>query len=345
MTAKEIVLTEGDKSMRPFLEKAGVTPRGCSLPLQRRVVDFASDVPFNMVPTKLKEHYGIDLCPEVIRKITLSHAKQIQVFMQSLPKQSNIEAINILAEADGTMIPIVTVDNKGEEKDLRKTRKVKWREARLSHARNIDSVTAIFRATLKNVEETGDKWFLCALEAGFSDKTEVHCIGDGAPWISEQADRIFASQGSYLLDFYHVSEYLAGASEEINPEDTKGWLKEQQSLLKSGELYRVLQNLEFFIYSDQKNQEKSAAYKCYNYLVKRISQLDYFGAILNGLPIGSGEIESGHRHVIQKRMKRAGMWWKEENAEDMLQLLTLRSNGCWEDYWDKSYPSHRKEAA
>lgn len=128
-------------------------------------------------------------------------------------------------------------------------------------------------------------------------------------------------------------------------QEAKGWLREQQSLLKSGKLYRVLQNLESFIYGGQQNRIEGLAYKCYNYLVKRMLQLDYLGAILCGLPIGSGEIESGHRHVIQKRMKRAGMWWKEENAEKILQLLTLRSNDRWEDYWNENYLSYRKEVA
>ena len=33
------------------------------------------------------------------------------------------------------------------------------------------------------------------------------------------------------------------------------------------------------------------------------------------LPIGSGEIESAHRHLVQKRLKLAGAWWKETNAQ------------------------------
>lgn len=345
VTITEIVLTEGNKSIRPFIEKAEIGPRGCSLPLQRKVVDFASDIPFNAVPGKLKEHYGIELCCEVIRKITLSHGKRIEKFMDAFHRKPSSEATAILAEADGSMIPIVTIDNKATEKDLRKTRKVKWKEARLCHARNIDKVTAIFRASLKGVEKTGDQWFLCALEAGFTDKTKMHCLGDGAPWIKDQANRVFASQGNYLLDFYHVSEYLAKASEEINTEDPKNWFREQQSLLKGGQLYRVLQNLESYIYGGDQNKEEGSSYECYRYLVKRIEQLDYFGAILDSLPIGSGEIESGHRHVIQKRMKRAGMWWKEKNAEIMLQLLTLRSNESWEHYWEYQYPAPWKRVA
>lgn len=332
----EIVLTEGRRSVRPFLEKANVKPRGYSVPLQRRVVDFASDEPFNTVPKKLIEHYGISLCPEAIRKITLMHAKKMGLFLNSLPQKPNIEASQILAEADGSMIPIVEIDSESEERDLRKTREVKWREARLCHARNLDSVSAIFRATLKGVEETGDKWFLCAEEVGFGDKTQVHCIGDGARWIKDQADRVFSSQGSYLLDFYHVSEYLSSASEAIGSKTKKKWLEEQQFLLRSGDLYRVFQNLESLLYDGEGRDHQNSLYECYSYLSRRMYQLDYFGAILEDLPIGSGEIESGHRHVIQKRMKRAGMWWKEENAEDMLQLLTLRSNESWRAYWENA---------
>ena len=34
------------------------------------------------------------------------------------------------------------------------------------------------------------------------------------------------------------------------------------------------------------------------------------------LPIGLGEIESAHRYVIQRCLKIAGAWWKEEKAAD-----------------------------
>ena len=65
----------------------------------------------------------------------------------------------------------------------------------------------------------------------------------------------------------------------------------------------------------------------------RWEQLDYAGARAAGLPIGSGEIESGHRHVIQQRLKLAGCWWKEPNAEAMLGLRAARANQLWNAYW------------
>lgn len=73
--------------------------------------------------------------------------------------------------------------------------------------------------------------------------------------------------------------------------------------------------------------------RCYRYLDNRRDQLDYADAIKNGLPIGSGEVESAHRYVIQQRLKITGAWWKEGNAADMLALRINRANENWEQYW------------
>jgi hypothetical protein len=60
------------------------------------------------------------------------------------------------------------------------------------------------------------------------------------------------------------------------------------------------------------------------------------GAIAADLPIGSGEIESGHRYVIQQRLKPSGAWWKHANAEHMIALRVVRANNEWEHYWQKA---------
>lgn len=78
----------------------------------------------------------------------------------------------------------------------------------------------------------------------------------------------------------------------------------------------------------------------HRYLSGRLEQLDYAGAHARKRPIGSGEIESGHRHVIQERLKRAGSWWKEANAEAMLGLRVARANQRWDSYWNNLANAH-----
>jgi len=47
--------------------------------------------------------------------------------------------------------------------------------------------------------------------------------------------------------------------------------------------------------------------------------------IAAGLPIGSGLIEAGHKHVLQARLRISGAAWLPSNGETMAQLRVLRS--------------------
>jgi hypothetical protein len=58
---------------------------------------------------------------------------------------------------------------------------------------------------------------------------------------SRQVNGQFGAQGSYLLDFYHVSEYLAAAAPPR--QSGRGWLKRQQGYLLANRLGPTLQSL------------------------------------------------------------------------------------------------------
>ncbi|MDR0673210.1 MAG: hypothetical protein LBF93_06060 [Zoogloeaceae bacterium] len=53
------------------------------------------------------------------------------------------------------------------------------------------------------------------------------------------------------------------------------------------------------------------------------------------MPIGSGGIESAHRHLVQQRLKRSGAGWRTHNAEQVMALRLNRANPQWHDYWKK----------
>src|SRR5258708_5275765 len=46
-------------------------------------------------------------------------------------------------------------------------------------------------------------------------------------------------------------------------------------------------------------------------------------ALQDGLPIGSGEIESAHKSLIQRRVKIPGAWWQLDNADYMIALRAM----------------------
>ena len=163
----------------------------------------------------------------------------------------------------------------------------------------------------------------------------VHGLGDGAPWIAEQMECQFGAQGRYLIDFHHLCGYLAGAASTCAPEQPKRWLSAQKERLKSGELAAVMAELDAHREADTASGETPLRDAC-RYIANRPGQFDYPRALVAQLPIGSGEVESAHRFVIQKRLKLPGAWWCPDNAQAMLNLRCLRANHRWNDYWDKT---------
>jgi hypothetical protein len=322
--------------IRPFCCSAGVSGRGYSQPLQRRMTDFGADLAFGQVPAKLKEHYGIEVPGSAVRTITAAHASHIHAQEQRLTTVPAREVPWVIAETDGSMIPIVDTApaQPGEAGgDRRKTRQVRWQEARLSLAHAQGSVTPRFAATFGEPEVVGEQLRDCALRVGFGPTSRVHSVGDGAPGIADQVHQVFGAQGTYLVDFYHLSEYLAAAAPRCAPDTPAQWLARQQACLKQSDVAAVLATLAPYLEGPEVT-DKAAPVRCGSrYLTNRPGQFEYQQALVAGLPIGSGEIESAHRYVLQHRLKLAGAWWKEETAADMLALRTLRANGEWNQYW------------
>jgi Uncharacterised protein family (UPF0236) len=321
--------------MRPFVREADIRCRAYSQPLQRVLSDFGAESSFGKAVERLKEHYGIEVPNAAVRQITQYHAEMMlkqQQELTNLPEQGHQS--QIIGQIDGSMVPLVAVKEEASG-DRRRTRTIGWQEARLALARVPGAVTARFGATMGSVNQAGDQWTDCVIQLGGGAKTKIHCVGDGAGWIVEQVERCFGTQGTYLIDFYHVSQYLAAAAASIAPNKQRQWLHRQQGNLKANRLKPVFKALATHLEPAQTAAAAAPVRACYRYLSNRAKNLDYRRALQEGLPIGSGEIESAHRSVIQERLKIAGAWWKRDNAEKMIALRIRRANNEWHSYWQR----------
>ncbi len=310
--------------VRPFSRRHGLRHRGVSLRLTRALVDFGAEESFARATQSVREHYGLEVSLWRARSATLAHARACAAAVQAAPAHA---AATLITQMDGSMIP--TVKTKSGALDKRTTRQVYWREARLCLARAQGNCSPVYGVTLGGPQVAGELWREVALRAGLEPSTRVHGVGDGAPWIAEQFNAQFGPQGAYLLDFYHVSEYLAKAAPAGRP--ARGWLKRQQNHLLKSRPGPTLQSLSRRL--ERPSQKEQPVRRAHRYITERRDQLNYAEAIASDLPIGSGEIESGHRHVIQRRLKLPGAWWKESNAEAMLGLRAQRATGLWDSYW------------
>jgi len=303
------------------------------------MTDFGADEPFAAAAAKLREHYGIEVSVSTVRAITQQHgAAMLANQPQGSPWPTPPGVPRLIAEMDGSMVPQVdtAVSSGGDgPEDRRKTRRLSWTEARLCLVREPGSVTPRFGATMGSVEAAGDQLWECAVAAGIGHQTRVHAVGDGAAWIADQVDRTLGTQATYLVDLYHLCDYLAAAAAVVAADAPAAWMREKKTWLKANRWSEVLDTLRPSVEPDDVADEAAPVRACVRYLSNRTDHLDYQGALAAELPVGSGEIESAHRYILHSRLKRAGTWWTADNLANMLALRVLRANREWDEYWTR----------
>jgi len=319
--------------LRPLPKRLGVTARGRSRRLERVLTDFGSEHSFARATQSVQEHYGFELGASAVRTATLKHAQRAREQLQAGYRESfrllpAVGAAHVIAEADGTMICTVAPGPRQGKRPRA------WEEMRLTAAQAQDSATTVYGATFGSVEETGRRWGHCARQAGWGLNSRIHALGDGAEWIQLQCQQVFRSQGHFLCDFYHVGEYLGAAAPTCRAASPDTWRRTQQQRLRRGAVQLVLGALGPHLEPEGTDEEEAPVRNSYRYLNNRLDCLDYPRALALGLPIGSGMIESGHRHVLQARLKKAGTAWLHDHADQIAHLRVLRANRQWESFWN-----------
>ncbi len=300
------------------------------------ITDFSAERAFARANEQLGEHYGISLPVSTIRTITLHHGDNMYQSQQQVPCDTNQTQLEpgvgiIIAETDGCMVPVMEPSD--ESRDRRKGKNLLWKEVRLNLAHAHNNSEIFFSGAFSGgVKTTGEQLKQCVKRTGFGYQSHVHAVGDGAPWIADQVTQQFSSQGSYLIDLYHLCEYLSKASATCS-DNPSTWVEQQKTHLKEGRLEQVITALKPWSEASHIKNEDAPVRACLRYIQNRPGQFEYAAAIEQSLPIGSGEIESAHRYVVQKRLKISGAWWRAANVDNMLSLSLNRANGEWCDYW------------
>jgi hypothetical protein len=296
------------------------------------LTDFGSEHSFQHAAARVLEHYGFEMNVSAVRDATLHHAgraeqilkKEYQEPFRALPA---VGEPYVIAETDGSMLCTVTPGPRRGKKPR------EWKEIRLAAARGLSKTDTFYAATFGEVDEVGRRWGHCALRAGRGLSSEVHALGDGAEWIRLQTREVFGQQATFLCDYYHVSEYLAEAAPTCRGQAPERWRRTQQDRLKRGALTKVIDALAEHLEAPNTPQELAPVSNAHRYLSNRTECLDYPRALRLGLPIGSGLIESGHKHVLQARLKKGGAWLTS-NAELLANLRVLRANRQWLSLWN-----------
>jgi hypothetical protein len=180
----------------------------------------------------------------------------------------------------------------------------------------------------------------------------VTFVADGAPWIWDRIEKMIqlAKLGDVpthqVLDCCHAVHHvsLALASLGLNATERMPLYREHRTLLRNGQWRRVVEELSSLQDADKpiKELETEIAY------LRRhgeASRLSFVSFRRQGLPCGSGAIESSIRRVINLRLKSNAMFWKSENAEQMLQIRSQVVTDRWDDQMSNLANFRRNEAS
>jgi len=155
-------------------------------------------------------------------------------------------------------------------------------------------------------------------------------IGDAADWI----DRIYAKcyyDSERIIDWYHACEHLGGLARQAFGEGNDKahkWLEKRKDTLWQGQVHEVVNAIRA-LSIDRADQEREA-----NYFHKHRRGMNYLEFCERGLPVGSGVVEGGGcKGVIEGRLKRVGMRWSREGAQNMIALRCHYYGDRWKQIW------------
>jgi hypothetical protein len=161
----------------------------------------------------------------------------------------------------------------------------------------------------------------------------VVVLGDGAKWIWEHVATLFGGERTEIVDWYHASHHVWTIAKELHGEDTPettAWARTALDHLWHSGPHPLLAHVDHSPPSS--SADATVLKRERGYFSANAPRMQYPLFRQQRLPIGSGAVEASAKHLVQQRMKRAGMRWSDLGARAILDLrchlLSGRSLDC-----------------
>jgi hypothetical protein len=306
------------------------------------VVRLGTLLPFEQVPEQVAFFTGSTVSRETARRLTETaggaleavEAAEVDAVERSVVEPPAGPAVQHLS-ADGAMVPLV-----GGQ----------WSEVKLLTVGTVDARPGAegvevqtrelsYFARLATAEQFGRLATLETHRRGTTRAGRVVAVLDGAPWLQGLVD-LQRPDATRILDFPHAAEHLGVAATAVWGEGSaqaRGWLGGWLHELKHGDPAEVLAAVGRLPVADAPDppQAVTVVQQTLEYLASRWEQIQYAQFRAAGLPIGSGCVESGHKQVMQARLKGPGMHWAPGSVNPLLSLRCAVCNDRWSERWER----------
>jgi hypothetical protein len=278
-------------------------------------------------------------------------ARDVELYRAGkLPAGNALAGKRVGAAVDGGRVRIRYEKRKqkgrGKNKKQRRKMKVEWREPKVLIIFEMDERGRMVRGsrpwidgTFGGPDEVMELLALHLHRLGAASATHVAFMADGAPWIWDRAQGVLdrvgvpADRAHYVLDWSHALHHVSLALEKmrLDAAERRQLYQKYRKWLSKGKVDLVIAELTV------KAEKVETIATELRYLEKHAiaGHMNYAQFRRQGIPLGSGAIESAIRRVINLRLKGCGLLWCEENAEGMMLLRANVLTGRWEESQDE----------
>ncbi len=347
---------------RPAHAWLGSQSERWSLLVQEAAVDLAADESFGKAVGKLARHHpGVEMGRTTALRLVHHHGAEAREFIDAklgaaragsasgeLPGEP---AAELEAEHDAGMIPVATMEpipvpdgqkaRRTPVRDLPVRRKAaRWEEVKAGLIQRPGEKKRLYalRPT-GELDAAFDDLLGLACLMGWNARTAVRGLADGAVHIRQRMAQVFeGSAFRFILDRPHCKEHLSAAGTELKPFtglDGQEWAGKALKKLENGEAADVVAELRaaYMASGEDEASRNGALKRAAGYFERNQDAVAYAEYREHGWSTASSEIESGHRHTVQARMKISGAWWHPDGVDHILALRMLKANGWWDEYW------------
>lgn len=325
----------------PLDEQLDLSRSGFSAALAKQMVWLSGLLPFEQsveVMTRIGERF---VSESTTWRMVQFYGKQLQVVVEHEREQVSVERIQLPdarhdhdqrkgVSMDGGMVNIR--DEGWRELKVGTVFDVELRLERNPQTQELDEmahgVNVHYTAVLGTKDDFKPALWALAVQQDLPTARHRSVVADGALWIWDVAEHV-CPDGQQVVDWYHAVEHLHAAAVALYPDDDDAhkrlrWFKTYKTHLYMGRIDTLISVL-----------HKRAASQFATYFERHKRRMQYLEFREEGLPIGSGTVESGVKQFKQ-RLTGTGMRWHLDNANRMIILRSAILGHDFDDLWAKA---------
>ncbi len=319
----------------PLDEELGLLPGVLTPPLQAHLCRLGARLSFAEAASELWQLKGVRVSAATARRRTEgdgavyaawqeAEAAWVLAAAPSPPPGPAVQQMSV----DGAMAPLIDGS---------------WREVRtlaigtVLPGRAAGSVRCVERSYFSRLADAATFTDLAAGEVhrrGVETAGVVAGVVDGAPWCQSFLDA-HCPEAVRVLDFAHAAQRLSEVAEAVwgSGAQAAAWAATQRAVLREDGPEPVLAAIQALPTAAGQASARQVQAEVLGYLEPRVAQMRYAAFRTQGLPIGSGLVESANKLVVEARLKGAGRRWAEAHVNPLLALRGALCSERWEEAW------------